>query len=202
MIKIRKKVLAAMLLAAATLLPSEAFSINRPTKVFMFGFASSFNDSTVYLTDIQTIDTAWIDTRSNFIYGRQDFSYQFAEHLRSNENPYPTAIIVFAEKRKDIEKKFLKLRKRYTNPKKGVFTIKSIDTNTFRFKSITPDTPEATYTKEQLKAAIKKEKDDLKQKQKEAKKQLKTDQKAKKQAKQKAMDEAKQRAKELKNNKQ
>ena len=202
MTKLTKNVLAAVLLTAAVLLPTEAFGINRLTKVYMFGFATSFNDSTVYLTDIQEVDTAWIDTRTKFIYGRQDFSYQFVEHLRSDENPYPTAIIVFAEKRKDIEKKFLKLRKRYASGKRGNYTIKNVDSNTFHFKSVKPDTPEATYTKEQLKAAIKKEKNDLKQKQKEVKKQLKAEKKAKKQAKKKAMAEAKQRAKELKNNKQ
>lgn len=201
MTKMTKNLLAALLLTAATMLPSEAFGINRPTKVYMFGFATSFNDSTVYLTDIQQVDTAWIDTRTDFIYGRQDFSYQFAEHLRSDENPYPTALVIFAEKRKDIEKKYLKLRKRYTTAKKGRFTLKNIDVNTFRFKSVKPEKPEETYTKKQLKEAIKKEKNELKQKQKKAKKLLKADQKAKKEATKKAMAEAKQRAKELKNKK-
>ena len=116
-------------------------------------------------------------------------------------NPYPTALVIFAEKRKDIEKKYLKLRKRYTTAKKGRFTLKNIDVNTFRFKSVKPEKPEETYTKKQLKEAIKKEKNELKQKQKEAKKLLKADQKAKKEATKKAMAEAKQRAKELKNKK-
>lgn len=199
--KMRKNMLVAVLFAAATMLPTEAFGINRQTKVFMFGFASSFNDSTVYLTDIQQVDTVWIDTRTKFLYGRQEFSYQFANHLRSDENPHPTAIIIFAEKRKDIEKKYLKLKKRYTNPKKGVFNVKNIDTNTFRFNVVKPDNPEETYTKEQLKAAIKKEKNEFKQKKKEAKKQLKADKKAKKEASKKAMREAKQRAKELREGK-
>lgn len=196
-----KNLLAALLLTAATMLPSEAFGINRPTKVYMFGFATSFNDSTVYLTDIQQVDMAWIDTRTDFIYGRQDFSYQFAEHLRSDENPYPTALVIFAEKRKDIEKKYLKLRKRYTNPKKGVFTIKTIDSNTFHFSAVIPDSPEVTYSREQLKAAIKEEKAAIKQKLKEKKIAEKKEKIAKKEAKKKAMNEAKQRAKELKNKK-
>ena len=201
MTKMTKNLLAALLLTAATMLPSEAFGINRPTKVYMFGFATSFNDSTVYLTDIQQVDTAWIDTRTDFIYGRQDFSYQFAEHLRSDENPYPTALVIFAEKRKDIEKKYLKLRKRYTNPKKGVFTIKTIDSNTFHFSAVIPDSPEVTYSREQLKAAIKEEKAAIKQKLKEKKIAETKEKIAKKEAKKKAMNEAKQRAKELKNKK-
>ncbi len=198
----RKKLLSAVLLATVLMMPTEAFGINKLTKIYLFGFATSFTDSTVYVTDIQEIDSAWIDSRTKFLYGRQDFSYQFAQHLRSDENPHPTAIVVFAEKRKNIEKKFLKLRKRYTNPKKGVFTIKTIDSNTFHFSAVIPDSPEVTYSKDQLKAAIKEEKAAIKQKLKEKKIAEKKEKIAKKEAKKKAMNEAKQRAKELKDSKQ
>ena len=196
-----KNVLAALLLTAATMCPAEGFAINKLTKIYLFGMATSFNDSTVYLTDIQQIDSAWIDSRTKFLYGRQDFSYQLAEHLRTGDQVRPTTIVIFAEKRSDIEKKYLKLKKRYTTPKKGHYTIKNINVSTFRFTHVIPDTPEATYSKEQLRNAIKQEKAALKQKQKEKLKAEKADQKAKKDAKKKAMDEAKQRAKELKNNK-
>ena len=37
-------------------------------KVYLYGFAASFNDSTVYFTDIQEVDSAVID-RSGFLYG-------------------------------------------------------------------------------------------------------------------------------------
>ena len=62
----------------------------------------------------------------------------------------------------------------------------------------TPDTPEAKYTKEELKEAIKKEKAELKAAKVAAKKKAKTDKKEKAQARKKAMEDAKQRAKELK----
>ena len=35
-----------------------------PTKVYMFGFAASFNDSTVYFTDVQQLEGAWCMRRS------------------------------------------------------------------------------------------------------------------------------------------
>lgn len=32
-----------------------------PTKVYMFGFSASFNDSLVYITDIQAVDSVMIE---------------------------------------------------------------------------------------------------------------------------------------------
>ena len=197
----KKNLLAAVLLTALTMLPVQVSGINKLTKAYLFGLVTSFNDSTVYMTDIQQIDSVWIDSRTRFLYGRQDFSYQLTEHLRSDGNPHPTTIVFFAQKRKDIEKKYLKIRKRYTNPKKGSYTLKNIDNTTFHFAAVIPDSPEVTYTKAQLKNAVKQEREALKQKKKEQEKAKKAEKKQKKEAKRKAMSEAKQRAKELKNSK-
>lgn len=35
-------------------------------KVYVFGLAASFNDSIVYLTNIQELDSAWIDDKNDF----------------------------------------------------------------------------------------------------------------------------------------
>ncbi|MBQ9637050.1 MAG: hypothetical protein IJV36_04015 [Prevotella sp.] len=184
---------------ATALMPVSALAINKLTPLYMFGFASSFNDSTVYITEIQRVDSSWIDTKTQFLYSRDNYSFQLRDHLKTDENPFPTCNVFFAEKRKQIEKKYLKLKKRYTT--KGSYVVKYIDTNTFHFQGITPDTPEATYTSQQLRAAIKEEKATLKAAKKEARRKAKTDKKEKKQAKQKAMLQAKQRAKELKQKK-
>ena len=192
-----KKIL--YLALATAFIPVQAFSVNKLTPLYMFGFASSFNDSTVYITEIQKVDSAWVDTKTGFLYSRENYSFQLRDHLRSADNEFPTCNVFFAEKRKDIEKKYLKLKKRYTT--KGSYMVKYVDTNGFHFEGITPDTPEATYTKEQLRAAIKEEKNNLKATKKEAQKKAKTEKKEKKRAKEKAMFEAKQRAKELKRKK-
>ena len=180
------------LLLLLALMPTWACAINRPTSIFMFGFCTSFNDSTVYLTDIQQVDSAWIDTKTDFLYSRDNYSFQLRDYMKEAGVEQPTCVVIFAEKRKNAEKKFLKLRKRYT--RKGTWTMKNIDQNSFSFQHITPDTPEATYTKEQLREAIKKEKADnvltrviVSRKARE-----------KKIERQKAMEDARQRAKELK----
>lgn len=184
---------------ATTFISVEAFCINKLTPLYMFGFASSFNDSIVHITEIQKVDSAWINTKTGFLYSRENYAFQLRDYLKSADNEFPTCNVFFAEKRKDIEKKYLKLKKRYTT--KGGYVVKYVDESVFRFKDITPDTPEATYTKEQLRAAIKEEKANLKTAKKEARKKAKTEKKEKKRAKEKAMFEAKQRAKELKRKK-
>ena len=189
-----------ILMVVAALLPATAFGINKLTPVYMFGFSFSFNDSTVYFSEIQKIDSTWIDSRTHFLYGRDEFASQLSSFLKSNENPNPTTTVIFANDRKNIEKKYVKLKKRYTT--KENYTIKYVDINTFSFQHVVPNSPEITYTKAELKAAIKKEKADIKQKNKAAKQKAKATKKEQKAKKEKAMAEAKQRARELKKSRQ
>ena len=197
--KHRKQILAALFITMMALVPSSAFGINKLTPVYMFGVVTSFNDSTVYLTEIQHLDSTWVNTKNNFLYSRENYSFQLRDYMKGTGMDDPTCTVIFAEKRSDIEKKYLKLKKRYTT--KGNYLMKNISPTEFSFTSITPDTPEAKYTKEELKAAIKKEKAEAKAAKSAAKKKAKVDKKEKKISRKKAMEDAKRRAKELKNNK-
>jgi hypothetical protein len=109
---------------------------------YMYGFAASFNDSTVYFTDIQEVDSVWLETKNKFLYGRDNYSYQLKDHLKGIGQEHPACLVVFAEKKKDAEKKYVKMRKRYVSNKKGqhLYNIKYINANDFRFKGILPDT--------------------------------------------------------------
>ncbi|HEY9543180.1 hypothetical protein [Prevotella sp.] len=107
------------------------------TKGFLFGFASSFNDSTVYLTNIQEVDAIWVDSKSKFLYSKENYSYQLRDHLKDNGMSTPTCVTIFATKRKDIEKKYIALRKRYTSSKKQNFIVKYLSDTDFQFKPIT-----------------------------------------------------------------
>ena len=64
--------------AIAALFATTVISAKRTAvdKVYMFGFAASFNDSTVYFTNVQTVDSAWMDTKTKFLLGRDNYSYQ------------------------------------------------------------------------------------------------------------------------------
>jgi len=54
-------------------------------KMYMFGFAASFTDSIVHFTDIQEVDSAWIDTKSKFLLSREEYSYQLRDYLNEQQ---------------------------------------------------------------------------------------------------------------------
>ena len=106
-------------------------------KLYAFGFAASFNDSTVYFTDIQEIDSAWINDKNDFLVSRDNYSYLLKNYFTSLGLEHRTCVISFALKRKDIEKKYQKMKNKYV--KAGNYDIKSVSTNDFHFTAIKPD---------------------------------------------------------------
>ena len=150
-------------------------------KIYAYGFSASFNDSVVYITDIQEIDSVWVTSRYGFLVNRDNYSNQLREFLaekRHEENR--TCIITFAFKRKDIEKKYIKLKQRYT--KKGDFDVKFLTAADFLFTrdefNPTEDELNGDEKKEE-KLAKKAKKKELKEK-KKAEKMAKKAKKAKK----------------------
>lgn len=112
-------------------------------KVYMFGFAASFNDSTVYFTDVQAVDSAWMDTKTKFLLGRENYSYQLRNYLTDNLNEKNrTCIVMFGLKKEKVEKKYLKLKKQYTVKANNKFIIKHLTSDDFKFVAIDMSEPE------------------------------------------------------------
>ena len=66
--------------------------------VYMFGFATSFVDSIAYITEIQLIDSAYVDTKTTFLIGRSGYSMEFQDYLDKNENcKHPVTSILFGK---------------------------------------------------------------------------------------------------------
>lgn len=114
------------------------YSANKPTKVYMFGFAASFNDSTVCFTDIQEIDSAYIDSKTKFLFSRENYSYQLRDYLQGQNFNTPTCVTVFATTRKEIEKKYEQMKKKYSGGK-NLYAIKEIKSPDFTFQAIKPE---------------------------------------------------------------
>lgn len=102
--------------------------------VYAFGFAASFNDSTVYFTQIQSIDSVWIDNKTNFLDDRESYSYQLRDYLTSVGKANRTCIITFARTEKEIKKKYTALRKEYTENED--FIVKEVTPAEFSFKAV------------------------------------------------------------------
>lgn len=136
--KLYKNVIAALtLLVVASSFVGVSAKIVCVPKLYAFGFSASFNDSIVYFTDIQEIDSAWINDKTDFLVSRDNYSYQLKNYFTNIGQEHRTCVISFALKRKDIEKKYKKMKEKYV--KAGKFSIKTLGKNDFQFTTIKPD---------------------------------------------------------------
>lgn len=101
-------------------------------EVYMFGIAAAFGDSVVYFTDIQTIQGEKL-VKKGLLDARNQYSYQLKGYLENVMNlPHRTCAIYFSEKMPKLEKKYLKLCKKYQADPSVVFRI--LDAGKFRFQ--------------------------------------------------------------------
>jgi hypothetical protein len=107
-------------------------------KMYIFGMAASFSDTIVYFTNVQEIDSAWIDTKGNFLQGRNLYSLELRNYLKYQGMDNRTCIVVANKKRSKLEKKFLKMKKLYTQSKDGKlhYDIRFINDQDFKFRTI------------------------------------------------------------------
>lgn len=112
--------LIALFIASAHAMSLTAKNITVP-KMYMFGFAASFNDSIVHFTDIQTLDNVWIDQKTHFLLGRENFSYQLRDFLADKMlMPHRTCVVIYNQDRQKLEKEYLKMKRIYTTGKKKI----------------------------------------------------------------------------------
>ena len=131
------KIITAVILLTITAVLTIVAKNKQYPKVYMYGIAASFNDSTIYFTDIQAVDTVWLDSKTKFLINRNDYSYQLKNYFENIGLPHRTCVVTYALKRKDIEKKFQKTRNKYV--KKGKTELKYINKQEFQFKSVALD---------------------------------------------------------------
>ncbi len=136
---IRHITLAASLLAVLAYVPSLAQNRVVP-KAYMFGFAASFTDSIVFFTDIQEVDSVWVMPKKNILAGRSNYSYQLRNFCADSLGfKNRTVVVVSSLKRKDVEKKYAKMKKDYTVKHAGKYDVHYIDASEFRFTPVNMD---------------------------------------------------------------
>lgn len=102
-------------------------------KVYMFGFSASFNDSLVYITDIQGVDSVEIEPKTDFLVGRTAYGNQLQFYLADyKERPNTTCVVFFDKKEDKLRKKYNKILKRYKNSKETI--LKNLTRDEFSFK--------------------------------------------------------------------
>lgn len=84
-----------------------------PRRVYMYGVSVDFNDSTVYLTDVQFIDDIMINPDGS-IQNYVGYSLQMKVYLEGTlGETNQTCAVIYSDKKKKLEKRFIKMRKQY-----------------------------------------------------------------------------------------
>ena len=110
----------------------------KPAKVYMFGFAASFNDSTIYMTNIQKLNVYLANDRTNFLANREEYSFQLHSYLQNNGMlNYPTCVTIYSENENKAMKKFITLKNKYEKGKKK-YNVKIISASKFNYQTIEP----------------------------------------------------------------
>lgn len=132
--------------------------------LYVFGFAASFNDSTVFITEVQQVDSAWIESKGKFLYNRGEYAGQLRTYLRTLGKEDETCVVFFATSEKEILKQYVKLRKTYEQPKKkdlkerGRFLVTNVRKESFQFHALPQNfmtVPDSKAAKRAEKAARK-----------------------------------------------
>ena len=143
-------------------------------KVYIFGVATTFTSDSVYITDIQQLDSAFI-MKSGFLYSRDTYAYQLRDHMKKTGVDRAVSAVSFAKTREKAEKKYAKISKRYLHPKKK----KYFDTPDYVVSKITA--ADFTFTAIPADETVLKKDAEWKAEQKAYRKKLKADAKANRQ---------------------
>ena len=128
------KSLRLILLMAVTMLTIGASAkIEKSDQMYMYGFSASFKDSVIYVTDIQNVRGAYIDTKTKFLVERDEYSRQLKDYLADKQQqPGRVCMVFFYTKKSKAEKQFLKLMKKY---QKG-YEVRHLNATEFKFEAI------------------------------------------------------------------
>lgn len=110
-----------------------AFTLkNKEKQVYAFGIAASFNDSVVYCTEIQVLDSAELD-KNGFLPKRELYTYQLKNHLEYEmKKPDYTCMIYFSESKGKLEKEAVKVKGKYKKANGQV--LQTVNPAEFTFK--------------------------------------------------------------------
>ena len=128
-----KQLTLAIVLMAAGTANVQAQNVKVP-HAYMFGFVASFNDSTVYFTNIQKVDSVWVTNKKSMLAGRNQYSYQLRDYFaQQRDMPNRTCVVVANTDLKKLEKKYAKMKNKYLVKSKKPYDVRSLNETDFKF---------------------------------------------------------------------
>ena len=108
-------------------------------RMYMFGFAASFTDTIVVFTNIQQLDSVWIESKNKFLQERDSYSNQLRDYLAQKQQmEHRTCVVFYNQKREKLEKVYQKMLRLYTKSKdkQQHFDVRHVDDQSFHFYTI------------------------------------------------------------------
>lgn len=105
---------------------------DEPKRVYLYGVSIDFNDSLVYMTDVQHLDSVLI-LKDGSLQNYANYSQQlkiFMEGSLGESNQ--TCAVIYSDNKKKLEKRYVKMRKRYQADKNAV--LMKIGSEAFVFR--------------------------------------------------------------------
>lgn len=123
-----------MIMLAAVMFAADAHAKKVKRDIYLFGCSASFTDSIIYITDVQVIEGAQVDSKSLVLNNRDSYSAQLRDYLADKKGqPHRTCFVMFSDKAKKITKKLAKLKKLYTLKSPGKYDVRYLKLEDFRF---------------------------------------------------------------------
>ena len=136
-----KFILLAMAMTAMLPNQTQAKALVAP-KAYMFGFVASFNDSIIFMTDIQEVDSVWVQDKKKLLAGRSSYAWQLREFFSKNFNlTNRTCVVISDVSRKKVEKKYAQMKKQYVVKGAGKYDVHYTDASEFRFTPVNMEDP-------------------------------------------------------------
>lgn len=102
--------------------------------VYLVGYAFSIIDSTAYQTQVQYMDSTWVDSKAKTLYYRVNYTIQFQSFLEGKMNcSNVVCAVMFDKKRARLEKKLQRIHRH--QQKNGVQKFDVIPSATFQFQT-------------------------------------------------------------------
>jgi len=126
------KLLCLAITALMLICATNIYSKPKQTKIYIFGVSINFTDSTTYITDVQALESAYIETRTGFLYDRSIYSQQLQIWVEYAKNqPNTTCTVFFSENKSQLEKKYIKVRNNYNKDQST--KLKTLNAGEFKF---------------------------------------------------------------------
>ena len=124
-----------LVLMALLICSSFTMKEKRVEGVYLFGIAASFNDSVVYFTPIQRVDSVQLE--KGFLPKRSQYAYQLKNQIEYSMNKSDfTCMIYFSDNKAKLEKEAAKVKGKYVKSK---LHLEEIPAEAFTFRKPTDE---------------------------------------------------------------